>query len=87
MRNISMGTGGNVMHAGRVVGDWVYVLSDGNTIGFVMDETVNHGTYVGVGMRGANNLIDEITSRGGSFSPFPSTSGLPTTYYFWGQKQ
>jgi hypothetical protein len=87
MPNITMGTGGNVMASGRVAGSWMYVLSDGNTIGFVMDETVTPGIYVGVGEDGADSLIRETRNRGGSFSPSPSTSNLPTTYYFWGQKQ
>jgi hypothetical protein len=85
--NITTEAGGDVLYSGTVVGSWVYVLSDGNKSGFVMNETVNRGTYIGVGAYGANSLINEITRNGGSFSPSPSTSGLPTAYYFWGQKQ
>jgi hypothetical protein len=88
MSKITTGTGGNVMNSGTVVGSWVYVLSNGNTVGFVMNITkVNPGTFVGVGFTGARSLMNEVTKMGGSFSPSPSTSGLPTDFYFWGTKQ
>ncbi|MDR0655507.1 MAG: hypothetical protein LBG22_04265 [Treponema sp.] len=81
------GTGGNIMFSDSVVGSWVYVLSNGNIIGFAMNETVTPGTYVGVGSFGASSLINKVTTNGGSFFPPPSTSSLPTDYYFWGTKQ
>jgi hypothetical protein len=86
--NITTETGGNVMYSGSVIGSWVYVLSEGATIGFVMDITeVQIGTSIALGVEGVTRLIASVTTNGGSFSPSPpSTNGLPNDFWFVGEK-
>jgi hypothetical protein len=75
--NISTETGGNVMYGSIDIGDWMYVRSNGTRFGIVINITTGEpGVYGGFNADGVNDIMNDITSAGPTFSPRPSTAGM-----------
>jgi hypothetical protein len=85
--DLSIENGGSITVDGKPAGEWVYILSDGEEIGFFAVVTEGQPeTYVGFGKTGANNLINTMENLGASFIPEPNTSGFSDDMWFWGIK-
>jgi hypothetical protein len=74
------------------VGEWVYILLNGDRIGFAAI-VPGIGKGMGIGADGAaalKNLFTSGTMPGNkalSFSPEPSISEFPSEYDFWGGEE
>jgi hypothetical protein len=85
---ITTESGGNVMHSGTDIGDWIYVSSQGTRFGIVVLITQgNPGTWGGFNDEGVDALVNTITGYGASFSPRPSVQHMSGYGWLWNEKQ